>query len=57
MKPVLPIEGNSNHNESGVHQPLKPIGEMLKELELKKSNRKKDEHIKESKHNCFNSYI
>ena len=48
IEPVQPIELTVIINENGVQQPLKPIGEMLKELEPKKNNQKRGEHIKES---------
>ena len=47
-EPVQPIEATVTIKPNGVCQPLKPIAEMLKELEPKKSSRKKDDHIKES---------
>ena len=45
---VQPVEATVIINEAGIHQPLKPIGEMLKELDPKDKNRKRHDHIQES---------
>ena len=44
-----PVEPIVIINEAGVHQPLKPIGKMLQELDFGKSkSRKRNDHIQES---------
>ena len=47
---VQPVEATVIINEAGICQPLKPIGEMLNELEikLKGKSRKRNSHIQES---------
>ena len=44
-----PVEPIVIINEAGIHQPLKPIGKMLQELDFKKSkSRKRNDHIQDS---------
>ena len=46
---VQPVDVTVIINEAGIHQPLKPTGEMLNELNSgKNKSRKRNEHIKES---------
>ena len=46
---VQPVEAIVIINEAGIHQPLKPIGEMLNELDSgKNKSRKRCDHIQES---------
>ena len=41
-----PVEPIVIINEAGIHQPLKPIGKMLQELDFRKNrSRKRHEHI------------
>ena len=44
-----PVEPIVIINEAGICQPLKPIGEMLQELDFRESkSRKRNDHIQES---------
>ena len=46
---VQPVDVTVIINEAGIHQPLKPTGEMLNELNSgKNKSRNRNEHIKES---------
>ena len=46
---VQPVEPIVIINKAGIHQPLKPIGKMLQELDFRKNkSRKRHEHIQES---------
>ena len=46
---VQPVKVNVIINKNGVHQPLKPIGEMLNELNSRKGKgTKRSDHIQES---------
>ena len=49
MRAVQPVEAIVIINKAGIRQPLKPIGEMLNELDSSKSkSRKRCDHIQES---------
>ena len=46
---VQPVEPIVIINEAGIHQPLKPVGKMLQELDFRKNkSRKRHEHIQET---------
>ena len=46
---IQPIKATVIINEAGISQPLRPIGEMLNELDFGKGkNRKRNDHIQES---------
>ena len=45
---VQPVEATAIINKAGIHQPLKPIGEMLNEDFGKSKSRKRHDHIQES---------